>query len=393
MSNVASALDVGLWIVDESTAGTRANPTAAGFLSTVGQPEITQARGKAQNQEKSGSLGKRPAIPMKYQSGNLKFSTYVKPSGTAGDDPVADKLFQSCFGQKTVTASTSVEYKLGGPNDNWMSLTAYIKRGHTVYTAVGAMVNSATFKIMPSEGDDGIAAVDWDLMFLQMLHTGTAVGTSDGIASEITFSSAEDVRKYSVGSLVMIDTDDNTGAGYEVTALDESTMKITLNAAPSAQASKTVKPFLPAQSEPTGFTVPSYAGVAQEKEGAGAFADIFLTESTFTVNHNLAAAQNEKDGKVFPGRLVRGTARDVTLSAQALFYEDNAKYHAEAKDDIRREVKVPVGSEAGKTVEFHSPIVSIDPPTESGDPQFIQQQSRICYEVSSGNEELTVTFT
>ena len=388
MSKVAYDLQTGLYVAAQSDAATPASITGADFVSIIGEPSFSQTRGVAQNQERRGTLGKRPGKLMRYAAGECSFETYIKPSGAAGTAPAADLLYEALMGAKTVTASTDVKYNFSGFGEDLPLLTVVVQRGHFVGQLIGCMVNQGTFTVNPSDGDDGLAKVAWSLKYLKEIRTGSGSAVSL-TGSDLTLTSGHG-KRFNVGSVVVVGS--NTTA-RTITAINGDVVTLDDVTGLTVSSGDAVAPFLPTPAAEVGEPQASYVGVAKEGDAEGTPGeDIKLTSSTITINNNLEVINNEKDGSEYPSRVVRANQREVTMSMDMLFTEDAAKYFSEADGQVRRSVEIPVGNVAGSILSIEAPNVGLDVPTISGSPLINQQQNRSCYETDTGNDEITLVF-
>lgn len=389
MSKVAYDLQTGLYVAKQTgDAKTPVLITGADFVSIIGEPSFSQTRGVAQNQERRGTLGKRPGKLMRYAAGECSFETYIKPSGTAGSAPAASVLYEALMGSKAVNAGTDVNYSFSGFGSDLPLLTVVVQRGHFVGTLVGAMVNQGTITVNPSDGDDGLAKVAWSLKYLKEIRTGS--GSAASLAGSDLTLTADHGKRFNVGSVIVVGA---STTPRTVTAINGDVLTLDDVTSLTVAGGEEVKPYLPAPVAEIGEPQASYVGVAKEGDAEGsATEDIKLTSSTITINNNLEVINNEKDGSEHPSRVVRANQREVTMSMDMLFTEDAAKYFTEADGQVRRSVEIPVGNAAGSTLSIEAPNVGLDIPTISGSPLINQQQNRSCYETATGNDEISLVF-
>ena len=390
--NEALNSNIGLWVKEESTPGDFEALVAADFLAVVGDPTIpTPVRELAENLERDGFLGMNPGILLKGLESTFSFTTYLKPSGTLGDVPVANALFKGVFGVETINGSTSVVYTFADIDTGLPSQTNALYLDNFCIWFSGK-VNQLTVPVIASGGDPVIVPCQWEVMISEFYGwAGVAVGTTTGSAAEVTLATPAEALRYTAGALISVGTDDNTGAGYPVTAVDNSTGVLTLTGTPSAQASKAVVPFVPARTEPTGTEVAGYLGYAQIDD-AGGYDNLKITQATIVINNNLVFRNDEKDDEVYTGQIIRANRRNVTIQTVAHFYEEYARYFNVKELFFDRDIKIPCGSVSKLICNFVAPQAKLPAAAIAGEPTLDLTLDWICYQSASGDDELSATF-
>src|SRR5574343_16817 len=155
-----------------------------------------------------------------------KWSTkcYVKPNA-AGTAPDIGEILKAGFGTETVSGGTSVTYSF---NDNDpTSIQMAMKAGDGLYqSAFGAWVEQLDFEITGGQepefsGSGGFASFGW-------AYSGTCGATHGSGVSTVTLGAGQ-AGRFGVGGRVKFASDTNGGAGYLITAVNNSAPSITIS--------------------------------------------------------------------------------------------------------------------------------------------------------------------
>jgi len=134
-NTIAKSRELSAFVVEETTKGTLAYPTAASeMLVLTEQPTLKQQPTFTDSKEINDTLDTTDRFQDQIGAGQFTFDFYNRPSGVAGDVPMGDILFESLQGGSTVSGGVSCTYdqsKIKKP------FSAWFKQGHTVYHASG----------------------------------------------------------------------------------------------------------------------------------------------------------------------------------------------------------------------------------------------------------------
>ena len=241
-NRLAKAREHTIFAVKETTRGTLAFPSATDLVVPAGNGTIGQVPTYTDSEEIVDSRSLMDQFRDALPAGDWSLPMYMRP-GAAGGSPQGSALFESLFGAKAVVSDTSVTYSLA---KELPSFSLWLKYGDTVFFAKGATADMAKFASAKK------GAVKWDFSgkFMARGWCGTdelAVAI-DYVATPITSVVVKDAKKYTVGARIKIGTDDNTAAGFTVTAVDYDTDTLTISPGISSDQpiDAVVAPFLPA---------------------------------------------------------------------------------------------------------------------------------------------------
>lgn len=376
----------------ETTFGTFVKPVATDAIKTIGAVKMEPSqerkfRGDNRNSRGRGTEmidGKIPPVPWSLE-------TYLLPSGSAGVAPDVGELLKRALGTETVTGGTKVDYTLSGIQalgslsiEQWLHDGAASPQGVLMEAIFGAWVEQLTIKISGTEEPrllfEGAAAK----------YAGTAFGTTTGTvtAPATTFTlAAADAGALQVGSVIKIGTDDNAGAGYEVTAVDSAGTGITYT--PALGVTQTgatpIRPFAPSET-----TAGSPLGVTLGSLTVDAVALPVIAFELVSKNNN--KAMDEEVGQTNATDYIPGE-REVSGSITYKGRRDNLIYWMQRWRTATRDLLVTVGNTAGKRLK-----VNVDFAKFNFDALEIPEKEEVVVALpfdaleSAGNDEFNLSF-
>lgn len=318
-------------------------------------------------------------------AGKWDFSTYMRPSGVAGDIPQDSVLYECFFGVETITGGTSVAYTqaLGKP-----SFSMFMKKDHTVFFAKGCTVS----QLNPSVTNAGGVDQKWSggLMWLGICGTDslTAIAAQDATTIEVA-----DAKKYSVGAWIKNSTkdDDNTGDGYKVTAVDVDADELELDSgvdeAGGWEADDVIEPFLPDSTE-VGATLANRLTTVD----FGADTGKKVQSANLTLNDPINYIEDEISADGYPTSYLEDV-RDLSGNVDMYFRQDDAKYFYEGFNDTKIDVSINFGDTAGSQAELNMPQTSIEVPTVSTNAPAVNLSIGIMALGDDGEDSCSLEFT
>lgn len=133
--------------------------------------------------------------PLPHQIGEryceLKFTTELKGSGTAGTAPETGALFQACGLAENVVAVTSVDYT--PDSDAFSSATIYVYRDGILYKVTGAR---GTFEVNLNTGKFGEIAWTFQGLYTAVSDVAMVAGTYDTTLPPVVMAAAFSVGAY-----------------------------------------------------------------------------------------------------------------------------------------------------------------------------------------------------
>jgi len=369
----------------ETTFGTLIKPVAADQVLLVGDGAISQDRAFLPDKQKRNTYSARPPFPGRYNVGAFNFPFYIKPSGALGTKPDGAQLLEGLFGRETVTGSTKVEYFLLRTTDTRPSLTIWAKVGHWVYMLAGVLVNEGRFPIRAGNEDEAIGRCSVSGFFTELRWTGTDELAADP-ALGATSITVLDASKFSVGSYIKKGTDDNAGAGYQVTAVNLTTNVLTITPGTVADwaLGDKIEPWLPAGTE-SGSVVHGRLGTV-----ARGATTLPLVGGEIVVTNGIKLLDNEKNSKDFADRFIHATERTVDVSAEVFFTHNMAKYFSEHTRQIQADVVATFGDTAAKRYKLTAKNVELKHPGLSGNEEKILKMEGKAFASASYDDELVM---
>lgn len=310
------------FVVPETTIGEMAFPVASNGLLTVGRPTFTAQVGE---QEESGWLfdtrTSQPGCVKNFAPQAFNLSIYITKPGTPGTPTNEHNVLEAALGVATVNAGTSIDYE---PAFDRQTHTIYIMHEHTMYILTGSVYTSWDMKMAPS--DTCRFQVDLGGMYMRMHVVGSAPLTSAASSGATTLTvGTTNINRYLGYGLVSLEsadgltTDDNSGAGYQITDVDYTSGTITINTATSTAFAigSYVIPFLP-DFEPNSSAID---GKSIEAIVDGVAFDVYSLELKGTENVTFT-----KQLSLYPEGFDEQDKRQVELTCMGFMKPNTAAY-------------------------------------------------------------------
>lgn len=397
---VADAKNVYLFIKEETTQGVPAWPDATDTVLVTSDPTFKQERAFINDKQKRQTRGETKRFVGPWKPGEFSFGTYVLPSGSLGVAPRPNLALKGVFGNETVTPSTSVEYTLSGIGVPIPTFSILIKNGPMVKMCTGCAFDSGSFPVNPGDEDDeSIAGVTFSGPFLRHYRAGTdslnsAIDGSVTAVTAIPLKKTNGYKSYSVGAKIFVGTNDNSGSGFEITAIDEgaNTLTIADGVNDSQVDGAAVAGWTPTVTE-TGYPVHWRFGVYQESlDGGSTYGDVIINGATVTIKNGVVVDKNSKTGSGFPARLYFTGNRTIEYPYEKLYTDNDTGDDYDAENQVSRDVKLPAGDTAGYRFRFEMPRVEIDTPEVSGDDVRTQNKTGHPFETVALNDSIKMIF-
>ena len=342
--------DIVGYIKLESTFGEAVKPAATNAFRVLdmamGQPrELPEALDRRKTRSVMETVNGR--VPMQPWSCTCLF----RPSGVLGVAPDISDLLKLAFGTESVVASTSVTYSL---LKDMSGLFASIYRDLSsaqegVYSAV---CNNVTISW---SGEDWIT-----LAFSGVGKDFIEASKSEasGAGSGITALVVDDADFFTKYAIIQNNTtsDDNSGAGYQITAIDYDTETLTLGSAASWSNNDEWASFLPTGT----FTgSPIYGTDGQLSLDADATTVKHLGGSvTIATGVNLL---NREYGDESSSDVVNESRRSVTGTLNFLVNEDDMNKSSWARRKVAQSLRITLGDTAASRIKINCTNTELDP--------------------------------
>lgn len=227
MSNLAEGILRKFWGKAESTYNTDAAfaaTDAMGLLDLKLEPEMAEEL----SAEAVGTASLQH-IFSGPRRGKWSASSYMRPAA-AGTAPDIGELLKAALGAETVVGATSVTYGLSD------SVHPSLQLARQVGLGMWERANGAWIEQLDVESQSG-QAPRISVQGGYASHTwayGTTVGTGGASIGATSVPVASPFGQLAVGAYLKIGTNENTGAGHHVTAVNASTGALTISPALTA---------------------------------------------------------------------------------------------------------------------------------------------------------------
>lgn len=375
-----------IFVVPETTRGTLAYPSNSHLVVPAGYGNIGQVPSYTDSEEIVDSRSLidqfRDALP----AGTWSLPMYLRPSGSLGVAPQGAAMWEALFGVQTITGGTSVGYSLAA---TLPSVSIWLKYGSAVFFAAGATVDQCKLNVSKK----GAFKVDMSGGFMTMGWCGTDALSSaiDGDPVPVTAIPVVDAKKYTVGGKIMIGTDDNSAAGYAITAVNVSTNTLTISPGCSTdQASgAVVAPFLPAGTI-VGSPVESRT-ITVSLDGGSTTAKIKGLDLTIT--NGVQYIEDEITNDEFPTDYIEGM-RKVSGNITMLMRSDDLKYFYDGINAGQEvETEITGGSGAGNLFALTMPKTRIKAPSLNPSAPTVELAMEITALGTTGEDEISMLLT
>ncbi len=395
MTEIATGATQTVWIKKESTQGVFEKPAANDAILVISDIVGKQDRMFFEDEQKRLSLSRLGKIAGPYNAGEWSFTTYIKPSGALGTKPAGAVLLEALFGNEVVSSGTKVEYSLYGMDDSIKTLSMIIKKGWETYFIAGAFVDKGSFPVKAGDSNDAIFQGAFSGSFLKSYLAGTdSLSTAvDGTTTPVTSIPVNDAKKFEAGAYIIVGSDDNSGAGFKITAVDYTNNMLTIeNGVTTSQAQgAVVKGWTPDVVE-SGYLIHGRFGLVQTSEDGNTYDDFVITEATIEIANNFNVLNDEKTGDSYPRTITKTQKRDIDISIARYFYPAESRRRYDANNQTRFWIKVPVGDTAGKRARFEMLNVQFDSPELSGENEMSVSLKGKAYATSALDDEIKLIF-
>lgn len=370
----------------ETTALTEIKVTTADQILMAGDGSVSQNLGFIPDPQRRNTYSMLPDIPGRYEPGAVSFPMLIKPRA-AGTAPDGGQILKALFGRETLVASTSVTYAPLRTSDTRQSLTVWVKDGHFVYRCIGTVFTKGTFPVKADNSEDALGRVGLEGVFAELRWTGTDEMAA-GAALGATALTVKDAKKYTVNSYIKIATNDNAGAGYQVTAVNYTTNVLTITPGLTAAVllDDLVAPWLPVGSE-NGKIVHGRLG-AVTRGGVS----LPLMSGEIGLDFPAKMLNEEKNGQDFATRFAIAGNRAVTANVDVLFDANAGKWWHDAKTGVQADLVCNWGTVAGERYKLTAKNQLLSAPSVSGGEERIVALQGKAFASSAYDDELVMVL-
>jgi hypothetical protein len=218
---------------------------------------------------------------------------------------------------------------------------------------------------------------------------GTDTVASDSAADDTI--TVNEPKKFCVGGRIQNTTtgEDNSGEGYEITAVDYTTGEITLGTALTTAwlTDDVIAPFLPSTT-----TVGEPLANRLTTIDIGSDTSKKIQSMSLTLNDAASFIEDEITTEGHPTDYLE-TERDLRGSIDLYFRKADLAYFRDGFEDTELDVSINFGNTAGAQAVLNMPQTSIEVPTVSTNAPAINLSIGIMALGSSGEDSCSLTFT
>lgn len=375
-----------IFVVAETTPGTLVFPTAADLVVATGDGSLNQNPTFTDSEEIANSRSVLDSFQDVTPAGTWQIPTYIRPSGTAGNVPSAAAILKALFGTETIVGGTSVTYVCA------MSLETFsiwVKKKHsgvdegTVFFAIGATADQLSLGVT----NKGATKGDFSGGFMQLGWCGTDQLNGALIGAE-TDIIVDDAKKYCIGGRIKIGTDDNSGSGYEITAVNVSTETLTITPANAGAQSDdtTVAPFLP-----TGTKVGTVAENRDATLSVGG-ANINFKNFDLSFANSIQYLTDEITTSEYPEDYAEGK-RNVDGSIDLYLRHDDLQYFYDAMQNTDKAIILTVDGGVGYIMTLSLDQCRLSVPVVNSTAPTVSLNIPYKAKASTGEDETEIAFT
>ena len=313
-------------------------------------------------------------------AGSFDLQAYARPSGAAGTEPEEDVLMYAAFGDKTVNAGTSVVYSLAVDKPYFSMI---VQEDHSTWYCYDCKVGA--FQLMMARR--GPVGLTFGCQVLKAAMAGKGETVAGSASATVNLDSGHALR-FVAGAYVKLGSDDNTGAGYLISAVDTSADTLTVSPAPGTPpaAGVTVEGFVPSQTL-GGYVVNGSSGGLSFDSAA-----LTITGVDLSINDSLTPDQDELTGDDYPSGLDEGQ-RQVSGSIAARYRLENAKFFSLARTQTQKAVQVTAGSVSGKMLQLDLGQVEVSTPAINPDqPNLNMSIPLVGFPTVANEDEISFTY-
>lgn len=396
--NVAIAKNTIVFIKEETTPGTLVYPVATDVVHLIEQGSVKQTRIYKKDPQLRNTLSPLPPVKGPYAAGEYTIAYLIKPSGSGGVAPRCGVLLKALLGVETIVGGTSVEYTLAPIDTALISFSLAFRQGHIVFWCGGAYANTGTFPVEAGESDAALGQMSLTGPFLNMTWAGTTdVNDVAGYIATDTDITVTNAKVFKVGAkvefqLADLSWEDNTGAGYLISAIDYDTDIITIEqlAGPVPDNAE-VRGFLPTATD-AGTIVHGAYGQTTQNVDAGGAEDLDVLKAEFVVNNNLKVIGDEKVNSDYPSSIVKAGTRETATTIDEVVTKGFAENFYFTDNQSTFGLVVPVGDTADYRYTLNAPQAEFMTPDVTGDEELTGSRVGEAFATVAYDDEFSIMF-
>lgn len=310
--------------------------------SAVDRPYPGDRRGTRSRMERTE--GRQPALPW---SATVVF----RPSGALGTAPDIGDLLKLAMGTETLNGGVSVVYTLLKDPTALMA-TIYRKLTSMVELVYGAIVQR--MRISWSGADYVTIEFSGIAKAFGEAGTSTTSGTETTGSTIVTVADADFFAAYGV---VQIGSLTNGGAGFQISAVNFTTEKITLETTATWNTAQSVAPYLP---------TPTLTGNPVHSAGK---ATLSLDGGSTTIGHVNGYVEvatgldllNTEANTSSPSDVIMASQREVSFGFELLLKKSETYLMSHFRRKVSKDLQVIIGDTSTEKMQIDMNTCEIDP--------------------------------
>jgi len=381
------------WIKEETAFATEVKPAAANQFLVAGEGSINQQIGFIEDAQRRNTYSQLRRFAGRFNPGEARLPIYIKPSGTVDVPPEGSEFLKGLLGRESISAGVSVSYLLQRVVDVLPSHTLWLKQGGFVYRCLGLIVNAGRFPLRADNSPEAVSQAAFECMFAELRWTGTDTA-NETISTIQTDLTVVDAKKFTVGSYIQKRDqssgaiDNNTDAGFQVTAVNYSTNVLTISPGiTNTNIGDYIEPWTPAVAAEVG--VPIHGRLGSCTLGG---ANLPLVSGEIALDNQLKMLNEEKNGLSFANRFARRSVRKVSVKADIYFDGNGSKYFYNAPNQVRGDFVFPWGTTTAAKFTLTAKNVELSSPSIAGGEEKIMTLEGEAFASSSLDDELVGLF-
>ena len=329
----------------ETTFGTAVKPTATDAL-LVTQMNVTPIRDRPIVSDRENTRSVQERIDGR-SSASFSMSGTVRPSGVAGTAPDIGGLLKHAFGTETVAAWMSVTYTLL-KDPSALSLSIYRKLADVLDGVYGAVITGLTLNW---SGDD---FATWSIEGIGKEFLSAGKDAADGAGSSSSSLTVDDGDFYDKYGIIKIGSEDNSGAGIQITAVSGNVL--TLESTFSWSDNDVTEAFVPTGT----FTGSPVYGTTGSLSWDGGSSTVQHIGGSVSLQTGIGLHEREY-GTSTPNSVTLPSDRQVTCNMSMLLEDTEWDKQGEFRKRTAQDIHAVIGTTAGSILTIDMPRAEIDP--------------------------------
>lgn len=370
------------YFVPESSFGAVTKPSGThalritdfSFGRPVGRVDVPDRKGTRSRIER-GKL-RTPVQPWRLEG-------LVRLSGSAGTAPELANVLKHTTGAEAVSSGVSVTYSFL-KDMSALSASIYGFHSSVLEGVYGAIVQNFS---LTWSGDD---AVRWSASGVAKDYINAGNTLANGAGSSATALVVDDADFFTPGAVISIGGDTNSGAGYQVTAVNHATETLTITPAATWDDDDAVAAYVPTGTY-AGSPIYTPSGSISFDNGSSTTTDL---GGTLTVATGLDLV-NDEHGTTSASDVKNSGMREVTATVDFYVKEDETWLANNWRRKVAQGFIKTIGTTAGSIITINGNQVEIDPDaTQTSDADAARYSATVHFlATASGEDEATVVFT